>query len=195
MPIITKQMLREAKTARGGYTAKQIAKAKATVGNTRPMSKLVGLDVSDAWWECFCNKGGKRKPKKKKGKAVKLGPSPDRGDDWAWKPKADDTPQPRLVQTKKSGLSELELMPAKEFLVTREWRELRYRVLRKRGGSCECCGRNYRDHGVVVHVDHIKPRSKYPHLSLVFENLQVLCEDCNIGKSNKDQTDWRIKCG
>jgi len=47
-------------------------------------------------------------------------------------------------------------------------------------------------HGIVIHVDHIKPRSRYPELSLEIENLQVLCEDCNMGKSNVFETDWRV---
>lgn len=42
-----------------------------------------------------------------------------------------------------------------------------------------------------MHVDHIKPRSKYPALELVLSNLQVLCEDCNLGKLAHDETDWR----
>jgi 5-methylcytosine-specific restriction endonuclease McrA len=42
-----------------------------------------------------------------------------------------------------------------------------------------------------MHVDHIKPRSKYPALELAEDNLQVLCELCNIGKSNTNETDWR----
>lgn len=42
-----------------------------------------------------------------------------------------------------------------------------------------------------MHVDHIKPRSKYPHLAYDVNNLQVLCQDCNFGKSNHDETDWR----
>jgi 5-methylcytosine-specific restriction endonuclease McrA len=45
--------------------------------------------------------------------------------------------------------------------------------------------------GSVMHVDHIKPRWKYPELSLSFENLQVLCKDCNLGKGGWDETDWR----
>jgi hypothetical protein len=77
-----------------------------------------------------------------------------------------------------------------DFYESREWRELRYKVLKEHGGKCECCGKTARD-GVVIHVDHIKPRSKFPSLELVFENLQVLCEDCNLGKSNKDRHDWR----
>jgi 5-methylcytosine-specific restriction endonuclease McrA len=40
-------------------------------------------------------------------------------------------------------------------------------------------------------VDHIKPRSTHPKLALAFDNLQLLCEDCNIGKSNKCDIDWR----
>ena len=42
----------------------------------------------------------------------------------------------------------------------------------------------------MVHVDHIKPRSKYPKLALVKSNLQVMCEDCNLGKVNTDTIDW-----
>lgn len=45
--------------------------------------------------------------------------------------------------------------------------------------------------GVKLHVDHIKPKSLFLHLAYDLNNLQVLCEDCNMGKSNKDDTDWR----
>lgn len=81
-------------------------------------------------------------------------------------------------------------MPGAEFYRTREWVDLRYRVLVKFGAQCQCCGASRKD-GTVLHVDHIKPRSKYPALELVEENLQVLCEACNIGKSNTAETDWR----
>ena len=54
-----------------------------------------------------------------------------------------------------------------------------------------CCGRSKKEHGVVIHVDHIKPRSKFPELALEFDNLQILCDDCNIGKCNKYEDDWR----
>lgn len=58
------------------------------------------------------------------------------------------------------------------------------------GARCQCCGASQKD-GAVLHVDHIKPRSKYPELEFDVNNLQVLCADCNIGKSNIDETDWR----
>jgi 5-methylcytosine-specific restriction endonuclease McrA len=72
----------------------------------------------------------------------------------------------------------------KEFYLTREWRSLRWDVLVASDGKCKMCGRS-RDDGVIIHVDHIQPRSRFPALELERTNMQVLCEDCNIGKSNK----------
>jgi hypothetical protein len=79
-----------------------------------------------------------------------------------------------------------------DFYNSREWRAVRFGVLRASNGCCCLCGQNNREHGAVLHVDHIKPRSLYPQLELDPENLQVLCEACNLGKSNRDDTDWRI---
>ena len=76
------------------------------------------------------------------------------------------------------------------FYSSREWRELRVKALVKYGRKCCLCGRGI-EHGVILHVDHIKPKSKYPHLSLRLDNLQILCEDCNLGKSNKYEEQWR----
>ena len=45
--------------------------------------------------------------------------------------------------------------------------------------------------GIKLNVDHIKPRKKYPKLALDVDNLQVLCNECNHGKGNRDDTDWR----
>lgn len=77
------------------------------------------------------------------------------------------------------------------FYKSREWKEIRYRVLRTYKAKCMCCGMTPHQYGIVIHVDHIKPRSKYPNLELCFDNMQVLCDVCNIGKSNIDNTDWR----
>lgn len=81
-------------------------------------------------------------------------------------------------------------LPGSKFYQTPEWRELRYKVLANSGNKCCACGKSPKD-GVIIHVDHILPRSIFPEHALTFSNLQVLCEDCNIGKSNKDSTDWR----
>lgn len=76
------------------------------------------------------------------------------------------------------------------FYDSRQWFAIRYEALKINGAACQCCGRS-RKHGIILHVDHIKPRANYPHLELELSNLQVLCNECNLGKSNVDATDWR----
>lgn len=73
------------------------------------------------------------------------------------------------------------------FYTSKEWRKLRYRVLRDQPHKCACCGSVEQP----FHVDHVKPRFKYPELELDYDNLQILCEDCNMGKGGWDETDWR----
>jgi 5-methylcytosine-specific restriction endonuclease McrA len=76
------------------------------------------------------------------------------------------------------------------FHLSDQWIKLRYDVLSSRGNRCECCGHSWTV-GNPLQVDHIKPKSHYPRLALERTNLQILCRECNIGKSNTDQTDWR----
>jgi 5-methylcytosine-specific restriction endonuclease McrA len=76
------------------------------------------------------------------------------------------------------------------FYGTEEWRAVRYQALRLHGGMCQCCGASPTLRS-PLHVDHIKPRSLFPDLELKLENLQVLCCQCNLGKSNTDSFDWR----
>ena len=80
-------------------------------------------------------------------------------------------------------------LPSKKFYSSREWKALRYQALVKFGNRCICCGSSQKN-GVIIHVDHIKPRSIYPERALDINNLQILCEPCNIGKSNIDETNW-----
>jgi hypothetical protein len=75
-----------------------------------------------------------------------------------------------------------------DFYNSREWKELRFKALLIHGRKCLCCNAVDKP----LHVDHIKPVSKYPELKLELGNLQVLCEDCNLGKSNKHETDFRF---
>lgn len=78
-----------------------------------------------------------------------------------------------------------------DFFKKAEWQKLRYRVIKKYNGKCCCCGRSQADHGVIIHVDHVEPRSWKPELELDEDNLQTLCEDCNLGKGNLDNSDFR----
>lgn len=77
-----------------------------------------------------------------------------------------------------------------EFLMTYEWRKARMVALKYYGPKCQCCGATPK-HGAVINVDHIKPRRLFPELALDIDNLQILCHECNHGKGNWDQTDWR----
>lgn len=79
-----------------------------------------------------------------------------------------------------------------DFYSSPQWRALRMKVLVRWGARCQCCGVTPND-GAVMHVDHIKPRARHPELALDEENMQVLCEDCNMGKGAWDMTDWRPK--
>lgn len=77
---------------------------------------------------------------------------------------------------------EVQKFSDKNFYRSREWRELRLLIL-SANRVCKLCGSGP-DQGKVMHVDHIKPRSLWPELSLEISNLQLLCADCNLGKSN-----------
>ena len=59
---------------------------------------------------------------------------------------------------------------------------LRYKVLRIDNFQCVVCGRKT-DDGIKLHIDHKVPYS-LGGLTEV-NNLQTLCDQCNIGKSNK----------
>lgn len=76
------------------------------------------------------------------------------------------------------------------FYASEDWRRLRYQAPKRSSGTCECCGARP-SYGRPLHVDHIRPRSRFPDLALDLSNLQVLCADCNIGKGAWDATDWR----
>jgi hypothetical protein len=62
-------------------------------------------------------------------------------------------------------------------------------VLARDHWTCYSCGRSTRGDDVLLEVDHIMPRSRGG--TDVLDNLQTLCKKCNIGKSNRDDTDLR----
>jgi len=81
---------------------------------------------------------------------------------------------------------------AGDFYSSKQWASVRYAALIRADGRCKCCGASAAD-GARLHVDHIKPRSKFPELALSLDNMQVLCDMCNVAKSNIDQTNWQAK--
>ena len=64
---------------------------------------------------------------------------------------------------------------------------MRYDVLKQDNFACTICGRTAKKDGVKLHVDHIKPVSKGG--KSVRSNLRTLCQDCNLGKSDKYNAD------
>lgn len=76
------------------------------------------------------------------------------------------------------------------FLRGFDWLRIRMAALANTEGRCECCGASAKD-GVMLNVDHVKPRKEYPQLALSLHNLQVLCHDCNFGKGNDFHIHWK----
>ena len=118
--------------------------------------------------------------------------------DWSWKPEIKDIPRPifrdgpkKKKKKNKARRNKTSKKLDQDFYSSDAWLELRVRVLEHYECKCMMCGESPKEHGIVIHVDHIKPRSKYPKLSLDFNNLQLMCAACNLGKGNKYETDWR----
>lgn len=83
---------------------------------------------------------------------------------------------------------DLNLIKAKAETKIRVMPGIRWQVFQRDNWRCLGCGR-CADDGIILHIDHIKPRSKGGKDE--FDNYQTLCEICNIGKSNRDETDIR----
>ena len=60
---------------------------------------------------------------------------------------------------------------------------LRFKVLIRDNFKCCACGASpAKEPNVNLHIDHILPWSKGGET--VIENLQTLCQNCNLGKSD-----------
>lgn len=89
--------------------------------------------------------------------------------------------------------AKVEAETADQFYRSYRWRRLRIDVLEENREvfgalTCECCGSA---DATQYHVDHIYPRASHPELALEPDNLQVLCDACNVGKGIHYTTNWR----
>ena len=105
-----------------------------------------------------------------------------------------ESPQKPLIMRAKRSLVSKEKRD--EFYSSWEWRTLRMETIKRYGTTCQCCGAAPGHTGsggkpTKIVVDHIKPISRYWTLRLDPENLQILCDECNQGKGNWDETDFR----
>lgn len=65
---------------------------------------------------------------------------------------------------------------------------MRFLVMKRDNFKCCMCGRSPATTvGLELHIDHIVPWSKGGET--VIDNLQTLCSDCNLGKSNLSETE------
>lgn len=65
---------------------------------------------------------------------------------------------------------------------------LRFTVMKRDNFKCCMCGRSPATTvGLELHIDHIIPWSKGGETTI--DNLQTLCSDCNLGKSNLSEND------
>lgn len=99
-----------------------------------------------------------------------------------------------MPSSKPRKLSSEERKSRKEknnFYQSWEWKQLRFKILTRFGSRCMLCGATNKD--AKMCVDHILPISLHWDKRLDEDNLQVLCDECNKGKSNTSFDDFRPK--
>jgi DNA repair exonuclease SbcCD ATPase subunit len=80
----------------------------------------------------------------------------------------------------------------KAFYASWDWKKKRMEALLKHGHRCQSCGASPSNlHSIRLVVDHIKPIRTHWNLRLDLSNLQVLCDDCNMGKGHWLEADFR----
>ena len=90
-------------------------------------------------------------------------------------------------------------MPGDPFYKTKQWRQLKMRVLanwRAAGKNCAYCGGTLdwsRRYSVIV--DHKIPRKKRPDLALTESNLVVVHHPCNSKKAAWDENENKPQIG
>jgi 5-methylcytosine-specific restriction endonuclease McrA len=97
---------------------------------------------------------------------------------------------PETISQRKRILSTFTKTPKKRcFYLTNQWLYLKKEVHKLYQCGCMKCGKIEGE----THIDHILPRSLHPELQYSIHNLQILCKDCNMEKSNKHNTDYRTE--
>jgi 5-methylcytosine-specific restriction endonuclease McrA len=94
----------------------------------------------------------------------------------------------KQIRTTHNGLIEdakKKIEERAQFYNGAEWSCLRKQVIREEGRICSHCKKYICDEEDFI-VIHKYPRSKYPHLELERDNLQIICNKCNRDKVNID---------
>ncbi len=67
--------------------------------------------------------------------------------------------------------------------LSRKYKEVRLRVLRRDGYVCFYCGAEEKE----MTIDHIIPVSKAPELAIDESNMRVCCKRCNSSKGSRNE--------
>jgi hypothetical protein len=83
--------------------------------------------------------------------------------------------------------SDLKNTPSKVFKTKKTPRNINLRmrwiILKRDNFCCKKCGRSpAKDPSIILHIDHVLPWSRGGETEI--ENLETLCDRCNLGKSN-----------
>lgn len=88
------------------------------------------------------------------------------------------SPQPRQIYCTKVCSSQAQYLKYKKSYKITYWD-----VLSRDNFQCQYCGRTPTEHGITLHMDHIKPRADGGKDEL--DNIVTACSECNLHKSDR----------
>jgi hypothetical protein len=152
--------------------------------NKEWLKPLIGTEIPADVWAKFVKAGlaKRRKNYEKIGRKLEDGPMPgyDNTSRALASGKGSGQLHPSAIAVNLPGSKFVPEPKRRELFESDDWKFLRTYALRRDNYTCQHCGaRNVR-----LHVDHKIPITVDWSRRLDLLNLQVLCGDCNVGKSN-----------
>jgi len=152
-------------------------------GESQWVKRMAGRSVPVEWWDRFVLSGAATRAKTYKRAKVGLEEGP------VYYFRSLNIQQSKR-ELRSDGIGKMEVHGSSSFVSKQARQELFqdpiYKVVRaavlRKAPWCKLCG--MRPPEVVLHVDHIVPLTVDWSRRMDPNNLQVLCADCNVGKSN-----------
>lgn len=191
---VTREMMSMAATSPcgEGYINKQLEVLRSAGidgGSKGWLKRMVGTCVPRSVWDRFVLAGNAKREKNYRAAGLDPANGPVRlhhlaaVDSIHKTPTTSRPPEPPHPAEFKRSLPETKFVdPAakRRFFDSADWKFMRSYVLRRDNYTRQHC----RATGVRMHVDHKIPLTVDWTRRLDLLNLQALCEDCNVGKSN-----------
>lgn len=143
---------------------------------------LIGTEIPDEIWEAFVGAGDSKREEnyKKQGRSVSDGPTQFTNEAQFSASLNSIHSHPSEIRKSLPDTNFIPEPARNELFKSEDWKFARAFVLRRDKYTCQHC----RAKGVRLHVDHKIPITVDWSRRLDLLNLQTLCEDCNVGKSN-----------